>query len=386
MNINDRYIVELSRAAIFDDMPKAPESTVDWDYIYKKSIVQNIAGLLYTAVDKLDETNKPLPELLEKWQRNFFETIALTSRQHMEFVRISKLAKEYGICFIGLKGCIMRTFYPVPELRTMGDFDILLQQKDVNKVKDLFKKQNYKIENDAFGIICSKGIIHWEIFTTIGEEFRVNTPEWDNKYYNSIFMYNGLRSVEPTEFLLHLIVHTAKHYIGSGAGIRNLLDIALFISKYKTEIDFKKIEDGSREQNYSNICRYIMTVMNKYFSVDIQVVEYMDDDKTENFLAYSLENGIFGKNDNALAVQAAKPEDDSISGFRKIFFPSVKSLKHRYKYLNTMPFLLPVAWVHRFLSALFRWKYSIKDMAKGLKEADEFSKHRLKKLKELKIK
>lgn len=380
------YIVELSRAAIFDDIPKDPESTVNWDYIYKKSIVQNIAGLLYTAVDKLDETNKPLPELLEKWQRDFFETIALTSRQHMEFVRISKLAKEYDICFIGLKGCIMRTFYPVPELRTMGDFDILLQQKDVNRVKELFKNQDYKIENDAFGIVCSKGIIHWEIFTTIGEEFRVDAPEWDNKYHNSIFMYNGSRSVEPTEFLLHLIVHTAKHYVGSGAGIRNLLDIALFISKYKEMIIFKQVEDGCRTQKYFNIYRYIMTVMTNYFGIKIDNVELISNDKTERFVEYSLESGIFGKIDNALAVQAAKPEDDSISGMRKIFFPSVKSLKHRYKYLEKHPFLLPAAWVHRIISALFRWKYSIKDMAAGLKEADEFSKHRLNVLEELNLK
>ena len=112
----------------------------------------------------------------------------------------------------------------------------------------------------------------------------------------------------------------------------------------------------------------------------------MEEELTEAFVEYSLENGVFGKNDNALAVQAAKPEDDSISGFRKIFFPSVKSLKHRYKYLNTMPFLLPVTWVHRFLSALFRWKYSIKDMAKGLKEADEFSRHRMNRLDELNLK
>ena len=44
MKYDDRYIVELSRAAIFDDTPFVPEESVNWEYIYNKSIEQNIAS------------------------------------------------------------------------------------------------------------------------------------------------------------------------------------------------------------------------------------------------------------------------------------------------------------------------------------------------------
>ena len=33
MDHNDRYIVELSRAAIFDDTPIRPEKDLNWEYI-----------------------------------------------------------------------------------------------------------------------------------------------------------------------------------------------------------------------------------------------------------------------------------------------------------------------------------------------------------------
>ena len=62
-------------------------------------------------------------------------------------------------------------------------------------------------------------------------------------------------------------------------------------------------------------------------------------------------------------AKAAKHEDVSIGGLMKILFPTVKLLDYRYKYLKNFPFLLPVAWIHRILSAIFKHKYSIKQMA-----------------------
>ena len=126
MKYDDRYIVELSRAAIFDDTPFAPEESLDWNYIYNKSIEQNITGLLFTSVNKLSAENLPDKELFAKWQRKMLETIAVTSRQYNEFLKMSKKVSEAGIKMVGLKGCVIRNLYPVPELRTMGDFDVLI--------------------------------------------------------------------------------------------------------------------------------------------------------------------------------------------------------------------------------------------------------------------
>ena len=120
-----------------------------------------------------------------------------------------------------------------------------------------------------------------------------------------------------------------------------------------------------------------MNAVKQFFDVDISESNVPKKD-SEQFVEYMMINGVFGKQGNDIVPQAAKHEDDSIGGLRKILFPTVKMLDYRYKYLKKFPFLLPFAWIHRMFSAVFRWKYSFKQMAGDLKEAVEFSEERSK--------
>ena len=63
----------------------------------------------------------------------------------------------------------------------------------------------------------------------------------------------------------HLIIHTGKHLTGSGAGIRNFCDIALFLQKYKEEIDFNIIGKACKEQGYFKVYKYIMAAMKQFW-------------------------------------------------------------------------------------------------------------------------
>ncbi len=387
MKYDDRYIVELSRAAIFDDTPFVPEEDVNWEYIYNKSIEQNITGLLFTAVSKLSNEYKPDKELYAKWQKKMLETIAVTSRQYNEFLKISKVFWDKKIKAEVLKGGFIRRLYPVPELRTMGDFDLLVCAEDFEKIKTIFANENYKIERDSFGIICSKRNLTWEVFTTVQEEFRINTNKYDKIFFEELIFKDNICTVSPSVFLLHLIIHTGKHYIGSGAGIRNLCDISCFIKEYKNDIDFEFVKNACKEQGFFEIYQYIFCAVKTFYYDDCITVENENiQDNLELFVEYFLANGIYGKRDNVLITQVAKPDDDSITGYRKILFPSVKILRDRYSYLKKFPILLPIAWIHRLMRAIFKRKYSFFSMVKGLNSANNFSKERLDKLKKLGIK
>ena len=376
MKYDDRYIVELSRAAIFDDNPFAPEENVDWEYIYNKSIEQNIIGLLFIPISKLSEIYRPNEALFAKWQQKMVATIAITSCQYNEFLKMSKIFADNGIKIVILKGGFMRQLYPVPELRTMGDFDVLVKKSDLRNITNIFKNYGYTVNKAVFGIEAINKSSFWEIFYVLEEEF-VNKPEeYTQEIYETSYAINDVFVPNPTFFLSHMIIHTGKHYIEKGAGIRNLLDIALFISKYEKEIDFGYLEKVCEEQNYKKIYSYIINSLYEWFGVDTSflAIEKMN---TELFIEYTLLNGIFGKHGNVLVAQFAKPTDDNIRGYRKLFFPTVKALKEKYKYLRKYPFLLPIAWIHRLLSGLFFWKYSLKDMIKDVNDAKKFSDERL---------
>ena len=309
-------------------------------------------------------------------------TIGVMSSRYNEFLRINKLMQDNGVTFIGLKGCVVRNLYPVPELRTMGDFDILTQKENLSHIADIFKSQGYTIEDYFFGINVDSAKAHWEIFITTEEEIKVNTKKWDEIFFENQEENDICNTLKPTYFLAYMMIHTARHFMQQGAGIRNLLDIALYVGYYKNNIDFGIVETICKEQNYHKIYNYILNSVSQYFDVDLKEIKF-DELSSEKFVEYMLFNGIFGKNDNVLIRQVALDENANKQKWNRLLFPSAKSLENRYKYLRKFPFLLPVAWIQRIIYGRFNKHVSFSQMFKSASEAFDFSDERIRKLKEL---
>lgn len=382
MRYEDRYILELSRAAAFDDIPFVPAENVIWEYIYNKSVEQNITGLLFTAVTKLSDEYCPDKSLLEQWRSKMIETIAVSGRQFNEFLKMSKAFCAAEIKVVGLKGCIIRDLYPVPELRTMGDFDILIDNENLEAIKNLFQANDYACEKDIYGIVAKNEKAFWEIFVSLNEEFGIEPEKYTKILYDAAENVGNIWVLPKNWFLAHLIIHTGKHFIEKGAGIRNLFDIVLFINKYINEISFKEVRKICEAQNYSRIFDYIMSTAEVYFNLNISS-DAFEKLPCEEFVEYMLSYGVHGKMDNVLVHQYAKYTDDSIKGWRKLFFPSVKTLEYRYVYLKKCRFLLPVAWIHRFFSGIFSRGFRVGDMIKDYGAANEFAEKRLSVLEKL---
>lgn len=381
MNPNNKFLMKLVKSSVYNEMPPNIKENINWEYIYEKAKEQNIVGLVYYTLIKLN-TNFLLDEkLMSAFNSCMLSTVTTCTKQYAEFFAVNKLMRDNGITFIGLKGCILRNMYPVPELRTMGDFDILTSETDLPRLKKLFNERGYEIENDAYGIICKKGIVYWEIFTTIAEEFAINPEKWDKLYFSETTEMYGITCPAPTYFFLHLIIHTGKHLTGSGAGIRNFCDIALFLQKYKEEIDFNIIGKACKEQGYFKVYKYIMAAMKQFWDIEFDMD--IPEKDVDLLFDYMLLYGIYGKHDNSVVSQLIKRKNENESFVRKLFFPSVQVLKDRYKYLEKYPFLLPVTWVHRFFSGIFRLKYSVKQMLGDTGDASRFVEERRKWLKKL---
>ena len=380
MRREDLYIMKLAKAAIFNYTPERINEKLNWNYIYEKSVEQNISGLLYCAISSANlDIDK---DLLFRWHNDLVGTVMLMNYKYNEFLRIYRKLKKNGIEPLGFKGCVIRNLYPIPELRTMGDFDILVERDEIAEVAKIFKSEEYDVVNDGFGIVCKNGRVYWEIFKTVEDEFRVNTEKWNQNFRKKVMYENNIKCPIPTYFLIHLIIHMSKHCVRAGAGIRNLCDIALYISKYKEKIDFDLVEKACLEQGFRTIYYYTMDTMNKWFDIDTSGINYEEKD-CDKFIEYALLNGIFGKQGNTLVAQITKHEDDNIYGLRKIFFPGIKILEHKYTYLKKFPVLLPIAWIHRLINGIVKWKYSIGQMSGDVKGAMEYSKERLKWLEEL---
>ena len=373
MSPEQTYIIALSKAAIFDEDPPLPPEDIDWQYIWDKAYEQNITGLLASAIKKLPDEQKPANR--QEWHILMLQTLTIMSDRFDEFDRMINILRQNGLEPISLKGIVVaRDLYGDKAMfRTMGDFDIFVSKDKYSGVKELFASEDYEISAESMGMNAKRGRHFWEIFFTLEEEFRVNCLEWDKRFPNhTIRTDSGILTLEPTYMLAHLILHLGKHMVREGAGIRSLLDIVLFVRKYRNDIDFEFVRRACEEQYFENAYVLTLNAVKQFFGIDTEIEEK----DAEVFIEYMLTGGIFGdKSGNVMISQASKHEDN-VGIVRKLFFPTVKMLDYRYTYLKQYPFLLPVAWVHRVFYAHSHYGYSFRQMLRGIKGGISFAKKR----------
>lgn len=380
LTISQKYLIELSRAAVFDEDPAVPPEGVDWKYIFDKANEQNIAGLVASAVLRLPDMVQT--DNSQSWNDIMMQTMFVMGKRFAEFEKMMGVLKKNGIEPICLKGAVIKDLYPVPELRTMGDFDVLIEKEERKSVKDIFGSMGYEVENRTFLSEMSNKNVHWEVFTTLEEEFNNNCEHWESMLRENVISdVNGRLLLNPTYEFLYVIVHMAKHFVGRGCGLRNILDIVLAAKFRYAEIDFDAVYRYCDELGIDRIFEYIVLVLDRYFDIRLPLKMPMLDD--ELFMDYILSYGIYGRDVDGVAFAGRILNENSNGSIINALFPSFDLLKNEYSYLKKSKLLLPVAWVHRAFRGIFVKKLSLGDVAQGMKQSAEWSEVREQRLKKL---
>ena len=142
-----------------------------------------------------------------------------------------------------------------------------------------------------------------------------------------------------------MIAHMAKHFFETGCGIRNLMDIYIYMNKYGSQMDKKYLENELAKCGLTE------------FEDNMKKLAYIWLDNTqcpeffENLFAYMVDSGIYGKNENGIWGQLAKETPVAEGAWIHYYFPSYSFMVEKYKWLEHKPFLLPVAWIVRGCTA-----------------------------------
>ena len=73
-----------------------------------------------------------------------------SERQMADVKRIYKAFEENNIDYMPVKGCNMKSLYPAPEMRVMGDADILIKLDQYDKVEKVMNELgfNFLVKGD----------------------------------------------------------------------------------------------------------------------------------------------------------------------------------------------------------------------------------------------
>ena len=103
--------------------------------------------MLYVCIknNKLDVPT----EILTKLQRDFLNTSAFAMKREAIVDNLSNILAKNNIENVFIKGYVVKDYYPVKEMRTMGDVDVLIREEDREKCHRVLVENGF--EYDDFG-------------------------------------------------------------------------------------------------------------------------------------------------------------------------------------------------------------------------------------------
>ena len=113
---------------------------VDWELMYRLARKQNVVALGYEAARSYTGTSKPSQELMKKWKALSDQSTMQCLYQQAAQEELAEAFDRVKIPFIFLKGALLRNLYPRPDLRSMADIDMLIHEKDAQRIAHIMKK------------------------------------------------------------------------------------------------------------------------------------------------------------------------------------------------------------------------------------------------------
>lgn len=361
----------------------------DWQKLYQLSAYHQIIPIIYEAASQMEAWNAEPIEWFGGWKR---ETMMAVGRQvHMtsEFVRLYGELQKRGISPLVVKGLVCRSLYPKPDYRMSGDEDLLIRREEFWAVNDFLMEQGFfKMESDEelrekmetlheVGYRHPKTGVYLEIHLSL-------FPEDSGAYghFNGLFLEILENAVDLeiegctihtlgfTDHFLYLLCHSAKHFMHSGFGVRQVFDMILFAEQYGDQIDWNWIIEKTKETHMYVFLLNLLDIGVRYLAFDPEKACWPREQAvldgtldSEDLLHDLLLAGVYGSTSeerihSSNITLAAANQEEKVSGLWASLFPKRSYMEQRFSYVKAHPWLLPIGWMHRIFSYAFGRKMS----------------------------
>lgn len=340
------YLIHLLNCVLRNEHPQEMPDTLNFEKLFELAQFHSVANLSFYAVEKLKK--KPEPELMKKWAEVRDKAICKDIIQQTEFENIAAAFNEHNMKFLPLKGIIIKNLYPQTDMRLMSDIDILIEEKCAAEAKEIMLSLGYYADYTEIGyhdVYMKKPIMNVEIHRRLfGTSHKNLAKAFNSKVWNMAEHYKDFQyRFKKSEFFVHILSHSAMHYVFGGTGIRSFMDIWVYYNKYRSELDltlFEKILD----KETAELCRDLLAVSEIWFG------DKENDGSYNEIIKYVLSSGTYGVVSNVVSNQLKEGKLKYL--LRNIFLP-YSAMLFTFPFLKKAPFLLPVCWIIRPFIKIF---------------------------------
>ena len=379
LNRSTRYLLSLIRQ-YFESGGKdcsvpafAPEA--DFDEIMRLAALNSCDPFVYHTIWRWGAEYGMDEEVLKSYKNRMLLSAIGQLRADAELKEVIAALNSGGIEFLLLKGVILSSLYPDPAYRRSCDADIHVSDEYADLATKILTDRGYVYIPDEYNknekTYRLEGILAVDLHTKLFENFYeknraaiLSTGLELQCNRREVRVLDSLaETLAPNHFLIYVLCHHTKHFIYAGINLRHLIDICVFVNEYCEHLDWEFII-SSLERFYIKdfiinilyICQHYLGMVDVSFLYDgiedevvtllLQDIVEKDLDKADAMTRASVHEFVRG------TYYGGKKNVANVIKFS--LFPDAKSLSSRYAYAKKHPVLLPVAWVHRALSNLWR--------------------------------
>lgn len=346
MNTIQKGILALIKSALTQQPQQLPEG---FDLEQAMPVIKNhhITALIFEGAALCG-----VPRQSPVMQTLFFsycKSLQVSEGQMRQFQRISKAFEEAGIDYMPLKGCNMKQRYPRPELRMMGDADILIRSEQYHRIEPVMKELGFSFQKETdHELAWTSRELYVELHKRMVPSFNVDLHKRYGDGWQLARKGSGTRyDMTPEDEWVYIFTHFAKHYRDGGIGCRHMADLWVYRRCFpgldRTWVD-REIKKLGLTEFYGNICRLLA----------VWFEDAPGDEKMDFMTDFIFDSGSYGSDESHTVSRAIRDTRHTLPGVSgrmmylwKTAFPPVMTLQNKYRILRKCPWLLPVVWLVR---------------------------------------
>lgn len=318
-----------------------------------------------------------LPYLYYVSKDTFYNAYYISSYLiHEQFIRLKRFIKmifdKNQIDHIFLKGSSLQDLYPDRNLRLLGDIDVLVREKDINKAIKVFKENGFIFDERADHHISFK-------YKNLEIELHHRIVEYNHPLYhffkepfaNASVEDNHTYALDNDYNLVFIISHYLKH-LRNGSGLRSLCDIYLMM--LKKEINIDKVYQIFIDNGYEKFFICVLSAIDIIFAY--RPFEFENSPYAEELISYSLNSGIhgFGANNDYIKNRQVSVTKNRFVYLLKTWFVPIKVLFSYYPWTKSI-ILIPFGYIARLFHLLIHRRKKLKHIMTHKNSDDLFFKH-----------
>ena len=378
------YFIDILSAFVNGAKPQAKHK-INWDEILHLAQMHSLTGLLGYMSQMESSDFKPDEKTIKQFYNIYLYNLQIAINRNMEIKHIANELNRNKIPHILMKGYIVQNYYPINEMRSMGDIDIVVHEEDFEKADEILANNEFDFKSKVgFVRSYSKGNINIEIHTRLFSFVYPNknlTDYFDTCWNFTVSADNSYSFVLNKEYhLLYLLSHIAKHFYVDGCGIRMILDIALYLKYFNGNLDFDYLFCELDKLNLTKFAKVIFGLCNILFNISIPDSVFPLDTKTCDVLTlFIIKRGLFGSSDTNIFSKMLRKDYEKNTGKNKFFirtsslfkyiFPPANMLKCYYAKAENGVLFYIIAWIIKAYVLIVKRKDFTKKIFIDLKNA-----------------